>query len=197
MNRDRNDPRRDSLPSFESLPSSGAISIAEKMILGTIPQRIALLRPSLKGTSRTVDRPIQQTQIERMTCIRTDNAKREPHRDIFSAEPIPDNSLIFINPPWDSPTVEKFVTMAYRRVLENPSVQVVFLLPNKLTEVRWVGGINDAFNHLIFLGGRVDFSGPHSVKGGASRWGCFLGWIGKGPTSMDSIRIKFLKEAIE
>ena len=87
--------------------------------------------------------------------------------------------------------------MAYRRVLENPSVQVVFLLPNKLTEVRWVGGINDAFNHLIFLGGRVDFSGPHSVKGGASRWGCFLGWIGKGPTSMDSIRIKFLKEAIE
>ena len=125
----------------------------------------------------------------------SDNAKREPI-DIFSGEAIPDNSLIFINPPWDSPTVEKFVGMAYRRVLENPSVHVVFLLPNKLTEVRWVEGINDAFNHVIFLGGRVDFSGPHSVKGGASRWGCFLGWIGKGPTSMDSIRIKFLKAGL-
>ena len=122
-----------------------------------------------------------------------ENAKRKP-LDIFSDNPIPDGSVVFINPPWTSSAVVKFVEAAYLRITENPTVKFVFLLPNKLTEVMWVESINDKFSHITFLGGRLDFSGPHSVKGGASRWGCFIGWIGDGVTSMDSARIKNLKE---
>lgn len=99
---------------------------------------------------------------------------------------------LFINPPWDTPTVRKFVERA--RYWADRGWIVCFLLPNKLTEVTWMEHINQEFNHLIFLGGRLDFSGPHSVKKGTSRWGTFVGIMDQTEqTEFSSERIKRLK----
>lgn len=118
--------------------------------------------------------------------------------DLFSDDPLPEGSLLYVNPPWDTPNVKRFVESAFNKV--NESSECVFLLPNKLSEVGWVEDVNWRFREIIMLGGRLDFSGPHSVKKGASRWGTFLGvmktTIGDlyHPTRFRSIRIKHLKE---
>ena len=127
----------------------------------------------------------------------SDNMVAEPF-DLFSEASIPDNSLVFINPPWDTPNVKRFVEAAY--VKKPQSSDCVFLLPNKLSEVGWVEEVNWRFKEIIMLGGRLDFSGPHSVKKGASRWGTFLGIVGTfgeptETTTFSSMRIKHIKEA--
>jgi len=117
--------------------------------------------------------------------------------DLFSNEQLPEDSLLFVNPPWDTPNVKRFVEAAHRKTPE--SSDCVFLLPNKLSEVGWVLDVNWRFREIIMLGGRLDFSGPHSVKKGASRWGTFLGVMKSfgnpdHETVFRSIRIKTLKE---
>ena len=61
---------------------------------------------------------------------------------------------------------------------KSPWSKIVFLLPNKLSEVGWVDEIKKRFVKIIRLGGRVNCSGPKAVKQGSSRWGSFLGVIG-------------------
>ena len=125
-----------------------------------------------------------------------DNAVSLPF-DLFSNEQLPEDSLLFVNPPWDTPNVKRFVEAAHRKTPE--SSDCVFLLPNKLSEVGWVLDVNWRFSEIIMLGGRLDFTGPHSVKKGASRWGTFLGVLKtfgnpNNDTRFHSIRIKTLKE---
>jgi hypothetical protein len=50
----------------------------------------------------------------------------------------------------------------------------VMLIPNKLNFVKIQKECSHTFDKLIFLGGRVDFYSPYSVKGGASRNGSVL-----------------------
>ena len=119
-----------------------------------------------------------------------DNALAEPF-NVFGEDPLPDDSLLFINPPWDTPNVEAFGKAASALMTSRNSC--VFLLPNKLSEVRWVNEINSHFSRIIMLGGRIDFSGPHSVKAGASRWGCFLGILGHGECVFDSVTLRWMK----
>ena len=119
-----------------------------------------------------------------------ENALAQPF-DVFSDEDLPEGSLLFINPPWDTPSVEAFVKAA--SALMTTRNQCVFLLPNKLSEVRCVNEINSHFSHIIMLGGRIDFSGPHSVKPGATRWGCFLGILGQGECVFDSVTLRWMK----
>ena len=119
-----------------------------------------------------------------------DNALAEPF-NVFGEDPLPDDSLLFINPPWDTPNVEAVVKAASALMTSRNSC--VFLLPNKLSEVRWVNEINSHFSRIIMLGGRIDFSGPHSVKAGASRWGCFLGILGHGECVFDSVTLRWMK----
>ena len=118
-----------------------------------------------------------------------------PSFDLWGDEQLSDGDVLFINPPWETKEVAKFVAEASKQV--SNGAKVVFLLPNKLCEVAWVNNINDYFENIIILGGRVDFSGPFSVKGGASRYGTFIGFMGfdRGhSTQMDSINIRELKE---
>jgi len=137
-------------------------------------------------------------------CV-SNNAVAEPF-DLFGDKPLPDRSLLFVNPPWDTPNVKKFVKTAYSKT--NTSSDCVFLLPNKMCEVSWVEEVNHLFDMIIMLGGRVNFSGPHSVKQGASRWGTFVGimknqrdynskfltsYLGR-TTKLRSVRISSLKE---
>jgi len=130
------------------------------------------------------------SQITHDGACSEENALAQPF-DIFSGEDLPDDSLLFINPPWDTRNVEVFVKAA--SALMTPRNSCVFLLPNKLSEVRWVNEINSHFSKIIMLGGRIDFSGPHSVKAGASRWGCFLGILGQGECVFDSVTLRWMK----
>tara|TARA_Y100001949_G_scaffold94362_1_gene79631 strand:+ start:298 stop:840 length:543 start_codon:yes stop_codon:yes gene_type:complete len=120
------------------------------------------------------------------------NQLAEPF-DLFGDDALPNGSFLFVNPPWDTPTVVEFVNAAKTRWSESTDALIVFLLPNKLSEVKWSNHVNDRFSHITMLGGRVDFSGPFSVKRGASRWGCFLGTIGDGGTTLDSVTLRVMK----
>lgn len=80
---------------------------------------------------------------------------------------------IFINPPWDTETTLRFMERALYFAEEGSTV--VWLLPNKLTQTHWVKSMNPYFDSIIFLGGRLNFSGPWSVDGGSSRYGTFIG----------------------
>ena len=114
--------------------------------------------------------------------------------DVFGSEELGPKDTLFINPPWETKEVVRFVSAASRQV--DNGAKVVFLLPNKLCEVAWCSNVNDYFENIILLGGRVDFSGPFSVKGGASRYGTFIGVMGKGRdhvTYIESINIRDLK----
>jgi len=97
--------------------------------------------------------------------------------DLFGNDNLTKGDVLFINPPWNTEEVIKFVEAAAKQV-KNGAI-VVFLLPNKITEVSWVEQVDPWFAEVTILGGRVDFSGPHSVKGGASRWGCIIATIGE------------------
>lgn len=125
-----------------------------------------------------------------------ENAVAEPF-NLFNTEVLPKKSILFVNPPWDTKSVKIFTEAAVWHYKKSPWSKIVFLLPNKLSEVGWVDEINNRFVKIIMLGGRLNFSGPNSVKQGSSRWGSFLGVIGHNrynKTYFDSINISKLKE---
>ena len=72
------------------------------------------------------------------------------------------------------------------------------LIPNKLNVVSIQKECSWTFDHLIFLGGRVDFPSPYAVKGGASRNGSILIIQGEdlelGLRRTEYIPLSFLKE---
>lgn len=117
-----------------------------------------------------------------------------PPIDLFSDERMKQGEVLFVNPPWSTPEVVRFVDAAVHQ--SRCGATVVFLLPNKLCEVAWVNNVNGFFENLIMLGGRVDFSGPYSVKKGTTRFGTFLGVLGKhneNIPAMESITLRELK----
>ena len=92
--------------------------------------------------------------------------------DLFGQERLQGGDVLFVNPPWETNEVMRFVEASSKQVTNGATV--IFLLPNKLCEVKWVDCINIWFEYIFLLGGRVDFSGPHSVKKGATRWGTIV-----------------------
>ena len=143
---------------------------------------------------RSIER-ITTSNITHDGACSEENAVAQPF-DLFGEDYLPDGALLFVNPPWDTPNVEAFVKAASALMTKTNSC--VFLLPNKLSEVRWVNEINDHFDQIIMLGGRVNFEGPHTVKQGATRWGCFLGFIrtprNTAPCTFNSITLRWMKE---
>ena len=102
-----------------------------------------------------------------------DNSLSEPYiPGITKPNPF---EWVYFNPPFHSDKIHYFIALAEE--LKKQSVTSVFLLPNKLCQVGYVNGVNLHFEHIIFLGGRIDFISEHSVKGGTSRNGCFIGII--------------------
>ena len=126
------------------------------------------------------------------------NATGEPFDLFQEGQLLPPGSHLFVNPPWDTPSVKRFVKAAWFQMMRSPGSRVTFLLPNKLCEVAWVEDIMPYFDWITFLGGRVNFEGPNSVKGGASRWGSVLCEISrKVPSPIPTIHYKTLKQLKE
>ena len=100
------------------------------------------------------------------------NNKGEPI-NIFGFHLLAEGEWIYINPPFDTPTIVKFAQSARLRADEGSTV--VMLLPNKLCQVGFVNGVNNHFDEVITLGGRINFESPYAVAGGTCMNGCFLG----------------------
>jgi len=84
---------------------------------------------------------------------------------------------VFINPPWDTFTVCKLVHRAALIHNVENTMTFTFLLPNKLCNKAWVEQVLPYLDHIIFLGGRINFEGPNAAPAAKSRHGCFLGII--------------------
>ena len=133
-------------------------------------------------------------QINRDGACHETNKTGDPI-DLFSGELMKMGEVLFVNPPWSTPEVKRFVEAASRQV--DAGATVVFLLPNKLCEVSWVNDVIGYFDNIILLGGRVDFAGPFSVKKGATRFGTFIGVMGKGRENnpiVEGVTLRHLKE---
>jgi hypothetical protein len=105
-------------------------------------------------------------------CIPGLNDKGEPI-NVFGFHLLAEGEWIYINPPFDTPTIVKFAEAARLRADEGTTV--VMLLPNKLCQVGFVNGVNLHFDEVWTLGGRINFESPYSTKGGSSMNGCFFG----------------------
>ncbi len=81
---------------------------------------------------------------------------------------------VWCNPPYSSKTshgIKPFVKKAFDSV-QNGDAEIVVLLirPTNCDTLMWHDWIFPHASHLIFFKGRLDFTGPAHVKGGASRW---------------------------
>ena len=54
--------------------------------------------------------------------------------NLFGLDELPDNSMLYINPPFSTPLVKEFVSAAVRKLNNSQGSTCVFLLPNKLSE---------------------------------------------------------------
>ena len=83
----------------------------------------------------------------------------------------PNHSVIYSNPPFRD--YVKWLDKGRLHALKG-GIHIL-LIPNRLCQVKVVERLS---THLISeiwcLGGRVNFEGPHSVKGGASRTGTII-----------------------
>ena len=84
------------------------------------------------------------------------------------------NGVIYSNPPFDTPSIIKWALKGFEHSRKAKGNIHVMLIPNKLNVVSLQKECSHTFDHLIFLGGRVDFPSPYAVKGGASRNGSVL-----------------------
>jgi hypothetical protein len=120
------------------------------------------------------------------------NNATAPTFDLFTNQEVPKDHFLFINPPWDTQTVIQFYHEAHRRFHSmNEDAPFCMLLPNKLTQTSWISHILPYIDHVCFLGGRLNFSGPWSTPGGSSRYGSILIFHGskkEGQISFEMIR---------
>jgi len=77
----------------------------------------------------------------------------------------PPGSTIYSNPPYDAESIVKWVEKGFEHAANGG--KHILCLPNKIGQVFFNKYIT-RFSQMIFLGGRVDFSSPYSVKNGAS-----------------------------
>lgn len=103
-----------------------------------------------------------------------ENMKGEPF-NVFSDDSMLKGEWLYINPPYDTPSIIRFVRAAVLH--SEKGHDVVFLIPNKLCQKEWCLHINQHFDEIMCLGGRVNFESPYAVKGGSSMNGCFFGII--------------------
>lgn len=84
----------------------------------------------------------------------------------------PKGSTVYSNPPFDTPSILKWFEKGIHHT-QNEGTHIM-LVPNKLCQKTFVDKINPKIQEIVFLGGRINFEGPNTVKGGTSRNGCFL-----------------------
>lgn len=84
------------------------------------------------------------------------------------------DGVIYSNPPFDTDSIIKWALKGFEHSRKSPKNIHLLLIPNKLNYVEIQKQCSHTFDKIIFLGGRVDFSSPYAVKGGASRNGSIL-----------------------
>ncbi len=90
----------------------------------------------------------------------------------------PAQSVVYSNPPFDSDSIVRW----FRKGREFGGTHIM-CIPNKLCQV-FFAELLPQCNEVWMLAGRVDFSGPYSVAGGASRSGTVI--IVQEPCTCDS-----------
>ena len=83
----------------------------------------------------------------------------------------PRHSTIYSNPPFDSDSIVRWFRKG--RIHANNGGTHIMCIPNKLCQVFFTEMLPQC-DEVWMLGGRVDFSGPYSVAGGASRSGTVI-----------------------
>ena len=83
----------------------------------------------------------------------------------------PSASVVYSNPPFDSPSIEKWFDKGSEHS-ENGGTHIM-LLPDKLCQV-FMSRMISHFSQIVFLGGRVNFISPYAVSGGASMSGSII-----------------------
>ena len=83
----------------------------------------------------------------------------------------PVGSVIYTNPPFDSQSIAAWFDKG-RIHADNGGIHIM-CLPNKLCQTFFTERISQC-DEILLLGGRVDFSGPFSTPGGASRTGTVI-----------------------
>ena len=84
----------------------------------------------------------------------------------------PKGSTVFSNPPYDALSINKWFKKGLKHV--ESGGKHIMLLPNKLCQKTFIENIHPYIQRIVFLGGRVNFTGPNIVKGGSSRSGCII-----------------------
>lgn len=83
----------------------------------------------------------------------------------------PEGSTVYSNPPFDSASLVKWLKKGRTHTFNGGTH--IMLMPMKLCQValsEYIISICD----ITFLGGRINFVGPYSCKGGSSRNGCVV-----------------------
>jgi len=86
-------------------------------------------------------------------------------------DPWPEGTLIYSNPPYDMESI----TAWFNKGQEHAKTGGVHImcLPEKVTQTFFTPFIAQ-FDEIIFLGGRINFISPYSVKGGTSMNGTII-----------------------
>lgn len=83
----------------------------------------------------------------------------------------PEGSVVYSNPPWGAKEIEAWFDKGVEH-MKNGGIHLM-LVPNKLCQT-WFASRIQYVSQVWCLGGRVNFEGPYSTPGGASRQGTVL-----------------------
>ena len=84
----------------------------------------------------------------------------------------PKGSTVYSNPPFDVDSIIKWFEKGLSHVEKGGTH--IMIIPNKLCQKSFVLKVNPFIQKIVFLGGRVNFEGPNSTKGGSSRTGTII-----------------------
>ena len=103
------------------------------------------------------------------------------------------NGTIYSNPPFDIDSIIKWLEKGFIHSRKSKENVHIMLIPNKLTQVKFQNGCKNKIDKMIFLGGRVNFDSPYSVKGGTSRMGSVILIQKMGETGFSFVKLSDLK----
>jgi len=84
------------------------------------------------------------------------------------------NGVIYSNPPFDDDSIIKWIKKGFQHSQRAEGNVHIMVIPNKLNHVKIQKQALHLVDHIIFLGGRVNFISEYSTKGGASRNGSVI-----------------------
>lgn len=84
------------------------------------------------------------------------------------------SGIIYSNPPFDDDSIIKWIKKGFEHSQRAEGNVHIMVIPNKLNHVKIQKEALHLVDHIIFLGGRVNFISEYATKGGASRNGSVI-----------------------